>query len=154
SEGLARIRSYVGKLPRAANFEDGANILRQLFGTYFPRLSDQDWLSYARRSFKQDGSRILLDYDPKLAATLQGIDLAQPVPSMWPEFAALAATPLMLIRGSNSDLLSRATVAAMRARRHNMEAIEVADQGHAPLLADRETIGQIAQFVARCDATL
>jgi pimeloyl-ACP methyl ester carboxylesterase len=152
-EGLARIRSYVGKLPAAASFEDGAEILRQLFGAQFPRLSKQDWLSYARRSFKQDGSRILPDHDSKLAVTLQGIDLAQPLPSMWPEFDALARTPLMLIHGSNSDVLSTATVAAMRARRANMEVIEVADQGHAPLLTDRETMEHIAQFAARCDET-
>jgi pimeloyl-ACP methyl ester carboxylesterase len=150
-EGLTRIRSYVGKLPSPQSFADAASMLRQLFGIHFPKLSDQDWLSWARRTFKQDGSRLLPDYDPKLSTTLQSIDLAQPIPSMWPEFDALVGTPVMLIRGSNSDLLSRATVAAMRARRHDMEAIEVADQGHAPLLAERETIAHIAQFVARCD---
>jgi pimeloyl-ACP methyl ester carboxylesterase len=153
-EGLARIRSYVGNLPRPASFADAANVLRQLFRMQFPKLNYQDWLSYARRTFKQDGSRILPDYDTKLAATLQSVDFARPIPSMWPEFDALAGMPLMLIRGSNSDLLSTATVAAMRARRQSMEVIEVADQGHAPLLMERATIGHITQFAARCDPVL
>src|SRR5262249_24657036 len=152
--GLARIRAYVGKLACPATFAEGATILRHLFETQFPRLSDQDWLLWARRTFKQDGARMLPDYDPKLATTLQAIDLAQPLPSMWPEFDALAGKPLMLVRGSNSDILSSVTVAAMQARRPDMERIQVADQGHAPLLMDRETIGHIAQFAARCDSAV
>ena len=38
--GLARIKSYVGKLPQPKSFEEGAEIFRRLFGQHFTRLTD------------------------------------------------------------------------------------------------------------------
>src|SRR5712692_3980741 len=54
-KGLARIKSYVGKLPPPASFQEGADILRKLFGSQFPNLTDGDWLAFARRTFKEAG---------------------------------------------------------------------------------------------------
>ena len=149
-EGLMRIKSYVGKLPQAANFEDAAHILRRLFGSQFPRLGDADWLAFARRIFKEAGGRIVPDYDPKLAVALEGVDAGQPLAPLWSEFDSLARVPMMGIRGGHSDILSAAAVKAMGARRRHLEVLEVPEEGHAPLLADAETIARVAAFVASC----
>ena len=150
-KGVARIKSYVGELPRPASFQEGADILRKLFGSQFPKLTDDEWLAFARRTFKEADGRMVPDYDARLATILQEIDLEHPLPSLWKEFDSLARRPMLVIRGSNSDILSPATVGAMRARRASLEVVEVADQGHAPLLVDAGTIGCIADFVAACD---
>jgi pimeloyl-ACP methyl ester carboxylesterase len=151
-QGLMRIKGYVGKLPAPRDFADGAEILRRLFAAQFPNLGDADWLASARRTWREDDRRLVLTYDPRLAHALAAIDPGHPLPPLWAQFDALAQMPLMVIRGANSDLLSAATVEAMRARRGEMTLIEIPDQGHAPLLAEADTIARIAAFVAECTA--
>src|SRR5450631_4045033 len=150
-QGLARIKSYVGHMPEPKSFGDGAEILRRLFASQFPKLTEDDWIAYSRRTFTQQDGRLLPTYDVKIAKTLEGIDLERPLQPLWTEFDALARVPVMVIRGANSDLLSPATLAAMRARRPDLEAIEVPDQGHTPLLAEPEIIGKISAFIGQCE---
>jgi pimeloyl-ACP methyl ester carboxylesterase len=149
--GLMRIKSYVGKLPQPASFREAADVLQQRFGSHFPKWSDADWLAFARRTFKETNGQIVPDYDVRLATILDAITPERPLPPLWKEFDALARVPVMVFRGSNSDVLSEATVEAMRARRRSLDVIEVADEGHTPRLTDPQTAGRIAAFVASSD---
>jgi pimeloyl-ACP methyl ester carboxylesterase len=151
-KGLMRIRDYVGKLPQPANFEEGADILRGIADGQFPNLSPADWRGAAKRAWREQGGRLVLTYDTALAYNFAAITGDQPLPTMWPQFEALAQKPVMVVRGANSDILSAETVQAMAARAPAIEALVVADQGHAPLLAEPEVIARIAEFAEKCDA--
>jgi pimeloyl-ACP methyl ester carboxylesterase len=150
ARGLMRIKGYVGRLPQVKSFEEGAEFLRRLFSPQFPALSPDDWMAQARRTFREQNDRIVPDYDPKLARVLRDVDSERAPPPLWQQFDSLARTPMLLIRGANSDLLSAATFEAMRARRRQCEALVVPDQGHAPLLSDDDTIARIGAFVGSC----
>jgi pimeloyl-ACP methyl ester carboxylesterase len=151
-KGLARIKSYVGKLPQPRSFAEGSEILRRLFSAQFPKLTTEDWLAAAKRTWKTSNGEFVPTYDIRLAQTLSEIDIERPLPPMWAEFGALAAVPMLVIRGGNSDILSAETVATMKERHPNIDVIEVPDQGHVPVLAGAELLGGIAAFVAKCDA--
>jgi pimeloyl-ACP methyl ester carboxylesterase len=153
-KGLARLRSYVGKLPQPRNFSEGAEILRSVFHGQFPNLTPEQWLASAKHTWRQksDGS-LVPTHDVNLSRTLNAIDIETPLPPLWNEFEALARVPMLVIHGERSDILSADTVAAMSARHPGMEIIEVPDQGHVPLLDSNDIIQRVTDFVAKCDAT-
>jgi pimeloyl-ACP methyl ester carboxylesterase len=152
TKGLIRIKSYVGRLPQPKSFEDGAEILRHLFGAQFTKLEADDWTMLSKRTFKEKNGALVSRYDPKLARVLEGVDMARSLPPLWKEFDALASVPVMVVRGANSDILSEDTVTEMRARRADIDVLVVPEQGHAPLLVEPDVTARIEEFVARCEA--
>jgi pimeloyl-ACP methyl ester carboxylesterase len=150
-KGVARIKGYLGKLPQPRSFEEGADILRRVMGAQFPKLTADQWLATARRAWQMKDGALVPTYDVGLTRTLASIDLERPIPPLWNEFDTLAAMPMLVIRGGNSDILSSETVAAMRARREQMDVIEVADQGHTPLLEGEDLLRGVIRFVEDCE---
>ena len=150
-EGLARLRSYVGKMPQPRSFAEGAEILRQLFHGQFPNLTPEQWLASAQRTWRMHEGKLVPTYDERLSRTLTAIDIEQPLPPLWNEFEALKRVPLLVIHGARSDILSAPTVAAMAERHPGMQTIEVADQGHVPLLEDDGIVQRVVEFIAVCD---
>src|SRR5258706_1399240 len=145
--GLIRIKSYVGKLPIARNFEEGAEILRWLFEAQFTKLAPQDWIAFAQRTWREGHGTLVPSHDPKIARALRSYSLER-LPTLCDQFDALARIPLMVIRGANSDMLARPTLNEMLARREQLEVVVVPDQGHAPLLAEPLVIRRGGAFVS------
>jgi pimeloyl-ACP methyl ester carboxylesterase len=144
--GLARIKSYIGRMPAPDDWHDAIALLKRLHGVQFTSLSPDDWLAFARMTWREEDGRPVGDYDRQLARTFDGIDFDRPLPVLWNEFGALKALPMMVIRGANSDLLSEATVAAMAAAHPGLETVTVEGEGHAPLLR-HAVVQKISAFI-------
>jgi len=152
-KGLVRLKSYVGKLPPPRDFADGAEILRRLFAAQFPKVTAQEWLAAAHRTWQLKDNELKPTYDVRLAQTLADIDIERPLPPLWNEFDSLARVPMLVIRGANSYILSAATVEAMAARHPGMQTVEVPDQGHVPAL-EGDLLATVAKFVAARDGAV
>jgi pimeloyl-ACP methyl ester carboxylesterase len=150
--GLARIKSYLGKMPQPRGFAEGAEVLQHLFAGQFPKLTAKQWLAAAHRTWRMQDNELKPTYDVRLADTLADLDIERPLPPLWNEFDSLIHVPMLVIHGANSDILSAATVEAMALRHPGMQSIEVPDQGHVPALEGDDIISTILQFVADCDA--
>jgi pimeloyl-ACP methyl ester carboxylesterase len=150
--GLARIRTYVGRLPQPGNWDDAVDLVKNVMGAQFTNLSEEEWLSYAMLTFEETGDGFATRYDPALMKSLEAYDLDQPLPTMWPQFEGLARMPTLALRGENSDLLAPETVEEMARRHPRFEAHTVAGQGHAPLILDEPTIQRVCAFIAQAAA--
>ena len=151
ADGLKRIRSYVGKLPTPRTMAEAADILRQQSEAQFPRYTIEEWEKMARGTWRQSEDGLVLNYDPNLMKTLEGLDLEGPLPDLWPLFDVMKPFPVLAIRGSNSDLLTDETLQMMKERHPDLTPITVQDQGHAPSLKG-DLVQVIKDFVARIDA--
>lgn len=151
TRGLARIVSYVGRMPAPKTWPDAAMLLRELNEAAFPDFDDQQWEEMARSLFDEKKGRPVLAYDRRLARALGKINLSQAIPALWPQFTALSHVPALVIRGANSDVLSADTLKAMVARHPNLRAMTVPGQGHAPVLRESETVEAIGTFLAAND---
>lgn len=151
TRGLARIIGYVGKTPAPSSWEDAANIVRDISARFFTDVADDEWMDIARQWFMEQDGQPVPGYDLDLANTLSQINLAEPVPQMWPQFSALNHVPIMVLRGENSDLLSLETVKEMAARHPDLQSFIVDEEGHAPLLRDRRSLRAIDTFLAETD---
>jgi pimeloyl-ACP methyl ester carboxylesterase len=140
----ARIGSYVGLDPVFDSFEALEAHVRAVSAPFGP-LSDAQWEQLSRTTARQlpDGSW-RLKYDPGLAVPFRASG-SRPA-DLWPQWDAIRC-PTLVLHGAESDLLSSATVAAMRSRGPRPELIEFAGIGHAPMLLSPEQIAPVVSFL-------
>lgn len=150
-EGLMRIAGYAGRTPLPSSWAEAASIVRDIDQRQFPLVTPDGWQRLARQRFNERDGRPAPGYDKGLASSISVLD--GPVPALWPQFEALKAMPVLVLRGALSDLLSAATVAEMAQRHPGLAAMTVAGEGHAPLLQDTTTISAIARFLAATDSS-
>ena len=151
ADGLAHIRSYLDPAPKPKTFLEARDAQQRIHCADFPTLTEADWSRMVSALYRETDAGLLPDFDQKLISTLANMDLSKPLPDLWPQFDALAAIPLLAIRGANSKLLSTATLEQMQARHGRMQAITVEGQGHAPFLEAGNLPDAIAGFLDRSE---
>jgi pimeloyl-ACP methyl ester carboxylesterase len=147
--GLAHIQTYLDPSPKPKSRAAAVEAQRVAHGVDFPALTEADWERMVSALYRDSDQGLLPDFDPRLVETVAGLDLSKPLPDLWPQFEALAAIPLLAIRGANSKLLSVETLEEMGKRHPGMEAISVDGQGHAPFLETGDLPGAIAAFLIK-----
>lgn len=146
--GLVRIKKTIESGSDAGSWKEAAEQLKSVGKRDFPNYSDEEWERQARLIYREDGGRLVRNYDPKLVNTLKALDLDTRLPSLWPQFTGLRKMPLMLIRGERTDLLSEQTVEKMQKIHSGMQIVNVPDQGHAPDLGSAGLPERIETFLA------
>jgi pimeloyl-ACP methyl ester carboxylesterase len=146
--GLRRIASYAGRLPPVSSWAEAAAQTRSVYETALPGLTDQQWLDYSRRAYRENDAGVPVpDMDPQIAQVFRGP--AGPSQDAWPLFAQIGSVPMLVLRGELSDLLSAATVERMMQEKATVSAVTVPNRGHAPLLDEPESIAAIDTFLQR-----
>ena len=148
--GLARIRGYVGQGRSFPTWMHAARGLREQGGVAYPDFEISDWLRLAKRLMAIGaGDRIVFDYDMKIAEPFQAAATDAPAVDMWPVFRALAGSPLLVVRGELSDILSGRTLERMQREVPELEIVTVARTGHAPTLEEHEVQQAISRLLAK-----
>lgn len=151
AQALERIGAYLGLPVRFKTFEEGLAYL-QTISASFGRHTPEQWRELNGAILKPvqgvEGLEWGLHYDPALAVpfretppeAVQAGELA-----LWHMFEA-APGPTLIVRGAQSDLLLRETVAEMVARGKQVSTVEIPDVGHAPTFVDPAQIAIAREF--------
>jgi pimeloyl-ACP methyl ester carboxylesterase len=144
--GIARITSYVGAAPE--RFADLGEVAAYFRTTYPPasRMPEDALREFVRWSVKPtaDGG-LTWKMDPAVRRPMRGGPAARPL-DMWVPFARITA-PVLVVRGAESDILSRSTCEKMKQVHPRTTVAEVAGVGHAPSLVEPESLAALREFL-------
>jgi pimeloyl-ACP methyl ester carboxylesterase len=156
---LFRLKGHIGRATQFASLDEAEVQVRQACAPFGP-LTDAQWRHLAVHSVRkqEDGSYVLC-YDPGIGRAFQGH--RDPELPLGPDFMRgvdlwstweQVACPQLVLRGEASEVLTRATVAEMKRRKPDLEAVEFPGVGHAPALMSADQIEAVRAFLLRADA--
>ena len=143
-ESLQRIAAYVGIDPSWASFDEALAFVKLVSAPFGP-LTEADWVHLTEHSVSQraDGRWGFL-YDPAIAAPFKATFVDKDI-DLWPLYERITC-PTMVLRGAQSDLLTRDTWQAMGARGPRAKLAEIEGVGHAPMFLDEAQISLARDF--------
>ena len=150
---LERIKAYAGNPTAFDTMGELEAFFRQVYAPY-GWLPDAQWRLLTESSMRRlpDG-RVTPHYDP---AMVRQFTQHENDYLIWDHYDALDL-PVLCLRGAQSDLVLRETVAAMQLRgpgmRGQLQVVEVPGCGHAPALNVADQWAMVDAFLARADAS-
>jgi len=146
AQGLKRILSYAGVNMIFSSRAEAEAALRNNCKTFGIR-NEEDWQHFIAHSLvtKQDGTTTFA-YDPAITAGFPKADAVEDT-NMWGLWEGLSKVKTLLIRGAESDILTRETALQMKEKHTALTLYEVAGAGHAPALMAKDQIDVIENWL-------
>lgn len=143
-KGIDRIKAYVCAPSTVNTWDDAINRTRDSLAEEYPDFQLADWVDFTHNLYGENAEGVpVLSYDPAIAqALIQSEDNAVP-PDLWPIFKQMNSTPLLVLRGERSDILTLASVEKMQKNHPSMLYAEIPQRGHTPSLSERESLHAI-----------
>jgi len=143
TDALRRITEYVRETPAFDTLTAFEERIRTIYAPFGPR-DDVSWRDMAMAcSRRQPDGRFVTHYDPDIVGQF---DESAPAVDLWEQFDSISC-PLMLLHGTQSDVLTGDIVAGMQARRPSMALFQFDDCGHAPGLHLADHIEPVVRFI-------
>jgi len=142
---LERIGQYFGADPRFPSIEAAEQVIRAVSAPFGPH-TDAEWRFLTEVVVRKnaDGS-YRLHYDPKIAEPYRK-QMPDKDIELWTVWDAVSC-PTLVIRGAQSDLLSRQTAEEMTGRGPKAELVELPGIGHAPTLMHDDQVAIVREFL-------
>ena len=143
---LERIVSYVGNDPHFPSMDGLDAYIREIYAPFGP-LTDAQWENLVASSArKTEQGDIALSYDPGIAQPLRATP-AEDI-DLWAVWDAVRC-PVLLLRGSESDVLPAGIAAAMQSRGPKVDYMEIEGVGHAPALMSEKEVSAVRDWFVR-----
>ena len=142
---LERIATYVGMAPAFPDIAAAEKYIRTINAAFGPH-TDAEWRFLTEGVLRKnaDGS-LRLHYDPRLAEPFRA-SLPEKDLELWPLWDAIRC-PTLVLRGAQSDLLTKETCVQMTQRGPKAKVVEIPGVGHAPTLMHDDQIRLVKDFL-------
>jgi pimeloyl-ACP methyl ester carboxylesterase len=133
---------YVEQNPLLPDLEAAEDLLRERYAATGP-LSDTDWRRLAQQSTRQVEGGYRLAYDPAIAVPFR--EAAEADIDLWGLWDRVAC-PTLVLRGTQSPVLTAETAREMTRRGPRARLVEIAG-GHAPWLKSPDEISLLSDWL-------
>jgi pimeloyl-ACP methyl ester carboxylesterase len=148
-QAMTRIGEYIGQEVRFPTFEEAVAYIRAISAPFGPH-TEEEWRKLAGDTLRKnkDGQWVK-HYDLALAIPFKSISpesTQQAQDALWASYDAIAC-PTLLVRGGNSDLLTREVAHEMTQRGPKAKLVEFEGVGHAPTFMHADQIMAVKEFL-------